>query len=111
MSNKPRRDFLATSAKFLAGSAAIAAGGVMAGSHEQQPGISSDGMIIDASAKDKCGTCQYWGGMRKASKDKKQVTAQSMGWCNNPNSMSYQKLTPADKIMKKQGIWKKWAAL
>jgi hypothetical protein len=49
--------------------------------------------------------------MRKVSKDKTMVTAQSMGWCNNPNSMNYQNLTPADKVMKKTGIWKKWSAI
>lgn len=109
MPNKTRRDFLANSARFVAGSAALAAGGAIAASHDHSS--SGEGMMIDAAAKDTCGTCQFWGGIRKASKDKKQVTAQSMGWCNNPNSMSYQKLTPADKIMKKPGIWKKWSAI
>jgi hypothetical protein len=49
--------------------------------------------------------------MRKVSKDKATVTAQSMGWCNNPDSPNYQKLTMADHEMKKTGVWKKWAAL
>ncbi len=49
--------------------------------------------------------------MRKVSGDRKEVFAQSMGWCNNPDSPNYQKLTSADHQMKKPGIWKKWAAL
>jgi anaerobic selenocysteine-containing dehydrogenase len=111
MPNKTRRDFLTNSAKFIAGSAALAAGGVIAASHEHDHGAAGEGMAVDAAAKDTCGTCQYWGGMRKISKDKKQVTAQSMGWCNNPDSMNYQKLTTADHMMKKPGIWKKWTAI
>ena len=115
MSNDSRRNFLAVSAKLLAGTAALASVGTYAGSHEKhehhQHGGSGDGKAIDASAKDTCGTCQYWGGMRKISKDKTMIKAQSMGWCNNPDSMNYQKLTSADHIMKKTGMWKKWAAL
>jgi len=109
MVEKTRRNFLATSASLIAGSVAAAPLGVLAGSHEHAK--HGDGLTIDAAAKDTCGTCQYWGGMRKLSEDKSTVTAQSMGWCNNPSSMSYQKLTPADKIMKKTGIWKKWGAI
>ena len=89
MSNSSRRDFLSTSVKLIAGSAVISATGVFAGSHEHQHGNAGDGMIVDASAKDTCGTCQYWGGMRKVSKDKANVITQSMGWCNNPDSMNY----------------------
>ena len=43
-----------------------------------------------------------------SSEDKKTVVAQSMGWCNNPDSPNYQKLTMADHQMKKVGVWKKW---
>jgi hypothetical protein len=63
---------------------------------------------IDASTKDTCATCQYWKGMRKLSDAKDKVVAQSMDWCNNPDSMNIQKLTTADHEMKKNGIWKKW---
>ena len=49
--------------------------------------------------------------MRKISADRKQVIAQSMGWCNNPDSPNHQKLTAADHQMNKPGIWKKWPAL
>jgi len=72
---------------------------------------SGEGLAVDATAKDTCATCQFWGGMRKISEDKQQVIAQSMGWCNNPESMNHQKLTSADHQMQKAGIWRKWAAL
>ncbi len=112
MSDKSRRHFLTSSAKLLAGTAALTSMGAYAGSHENHNhGAPGDGIAIDASAKDTCGTCQFWGGMRKVSEDKKTVKAQSMGWCNNPDSMNYQKLTSADHIMKKTGMWIKWPAL
>jgi hypothetical protein len=111
MSDQSRRNFLAASAKFVAGSAVLASAGVLASSHEQQHAAAGDGMSIDAAARDTCGTCQYWGGMRKLSKEKLSVSAQSMGWCNNPKSMNYHKLTAADHVMKKPGMWKKWAAI
>lgn len=111
MTDDSRRNFLSVSAKLLAGSAALASVGAYAGSHEHHHHGAGDGLSIDASAKDTCGTCQYWGGMRKASKDKTTIKVQSMGWCNNPDSMNYQKLTSADHVMKKPGMWKKWSAL
>jgi hypothetical protein len=40
-----------------------------------------------------------------------QVIAQSMGWCNNPDSPNHQKLTEANHHMKKAGVWQKWAVL
>jgi hypothetical protein len=66
---------------------------------------------VDAAAENTCATCQFWGGMRKISDDKTTLTAQSMGWCNNPSSPNHQKLTAADHRMKKPGIWTKWPAL
>lgn len=49
--------------------------------------------------------------MRKLSEDKSQVVAQSMGWCNNPESPNHAKLTAPDHLMAKPGIWKKWSAI
>ena len=109
MSENTRRKFLTTSVALVAGSAALGASSVIAGSHGGHG--EGMGMKIAADTKDTCATCQFLGGMRKVSKDKSMVTAQSMGWCNNPESMSYQKMTNADKKMQKTGIWKKWAAL
>ena len=112
MSDESRRKFLSNSAKFLAGSAAFVSVNALASSHEEpMHGSPGEGKAIDAAATDTCATCQYWGGMRKVSEDKAQVEAQSMGWCNNPDSPNHQKLTSADHQMKKAGIWTKWPAL
>jgi len=112
VSDASRRKFLAKSAKFLAGSAAFVSASALASSHGAKMHAGSvDGKAVDASAENTCATCQYWGGMRKVSEDKSQVMTQSMGWCNNPESMNYRKLTNPDHVMKKMGIWKKWAAL
>ena len=110
MEQRSRRKFISASVGLIAGSAAISSMGVLAASHKHHHG-SADGMSVDAAVKDTCATCQYWGGMRKVSEDKKTVHAQSMGWCNNPDSMNYLKLTSADHEMKKPGMWKKWPAL
>jgi anaerobic selenocysteine-containing dehydrogenase len=112
MSDRMRRNFLSTSAKLLVGTAALSTTGVYASSHDQKEHpASADGVTVNADAKYICATCQFWGGMRKVSKDKKTISVQTMGWCNNENSMNYQKLTSAVRTMKKTGIWKKWAAL
>ncbi|MGD2073488.1 MAG: hypothetical protein PVI91_06630 [Gammaproteobacteria bacterium] len=112
MSVESRRKFLATSGKLLVSTAAL---GTIAAhateAHAQRQGGSENGLAVPAAAKDTCGTCQFWGGMRKVSDDKKEVVAQSMGWCNNPDSPNYQKLTAVDNQMKKPGIWKKWPVL
>jgi anaerobic selenocysteine-containing dehydrogenase len=112
MSFVSRRKFLATSGKLLVSMFALGSIAAHAtAEHAHMRGGSEDGLAVDATSKDICGTCQFWGGMRKISDDKKEVIAQSMGWCNNPDSPNYQKLTAADHEMKKPGIWKKWPAL
>ena len=110
MNEESRRGFLTTSAKLLAGAAALGSLAAYA-AEEQHPVSSEDGLVLDAAAQNRCGTCEFWGGMRKVSDDKKQVIAQSMGWCNNPDSPNHQTLTAADHNMKKPGVWKKWAVL
>jgi len=110
MNNESRRKFLTTSGKLLVGTAAFGSLTAYAAQEHHMHG-SGDGLLVDAAKQDTCATCQYWGGMRKVSGDKKQITAQSMGWCNNPDSPNHQKLTAADHQMKKPGIWKKWAVL
>ena len=111
MGSKSRRQFLITSGKFLVDTTALGSLTAYAGEHAHHGHSSGNGIEISASQKNTCATCQYWGGMRKVSKDRKLVTAQSMGWCNNPDSPNHQKLTGADHKMQKPGIWKKWAAL
>lgn len=112
MSSESRRNFLATTGKLLVGTVALGSVGVQAAEeHAHMHGGSGNGLAMAASSENMCATCQFWGGMRKISKDRKEVVAQSMGWCNNPKSMSHQKLTAADRKMKKPGIWQKWAVL
>jgi anaerobic selenocysteine-containing dehydrogenase len=110
MNDKSRRNFLSTSGKLLVSTAALGSLSAYA-ADEHNHGGSGHGLAVDAAMENRCATCQFWGGMRKVSEDKKQVVAQSMGWCNNPDSPNHQKLTAADHHMKKAGIWKKWAVL
>ena len=110
MSFETRRRFLAASGKLLVGTVALGSLGAQAAEEHVHAGP-GDGLVVDATSKNRCATCQFWGGMRKISDDKKQVIAQSMGWCNNPESPNHRKLTVADHEMKKAGIWKKWGAL
>jgi anaerobic selenocysteine-containing dehydrogenase len=110
MSCASRRSFLAASGKLLVGTVALGSIAAHAAEEHAHAG-SGHGLAVDATSENTCGTCQFWGGMRKISDDKKEVITQSMGWCNNPNSPNHQKLTTADHVMKKPQIWKKWAAL
>jgi anaerobic selenocysteine-containing dehydrogenase len=104
-----RRSFLATSGKLLVGTVAL--GSLAARAEEHQHGGEGNGLTVVASSENMCATCQFWGGMRKVSEGKKEVVAQSMGWCNNPDSPNHGKLTMPDHEMKKAGVWKQWAAL
>ena len=112
MGIKSRRNFLSTSCKLMVGATALGTATAHASeTHSQMPAGSGNDLTVDTTATNKCATCQFWGGMRKISEDKKQVITQSMGWCNNPKSPNHRKLTMADHHMKKLGVWKKWAAL
>ena len=110
MTTESRRRFLLASGTLLAGTTGLGSltAGAATGHHHHGSG---DGMKISATKKDTCATCKFWGGMRKISDDNSNVIAQSMGWCNNPDSPNHQKLTSADHNMKKPGVWKKWTAL
>lgn len=110
MSSDTRRRFLANSGKLLIGTVALGALSARAAEEHQHAGA-GNGLSVAATAENRCGTCEFWGGMRQVSEDKKAVIAQSMGWCNNPDSPNHRKLTPADHEMQKTGIWKRWAVL
>lgn len=116
MNDETRRRFIAGSGKLLAVTAVTAVTGLsvtgtaQAEEHAHHGG-SGEGLVVSIAAGKTCATCRFWGGMRKVSDDKGSVTAQSMGWCNNPDSPNYQNLTSADHLMKKPGIWQKWSVL
>ena len=110
MSSESRRNFLTSSGKLILGAATAGALMPAAARAEHQHSFGG-GVVVDATQEDTCATCQYWGGMRITSDDGKQVNTQSLGWCNNPDSPNFHKLTAADHTMQKSGIWKKWAAL
>ncbi len=66
-------------------------------------------VVVGAGKEGVCATCRFWGGIRRASEDKKTVYSESIGWCNNPNSPNYQQMTtPVTGPMKS---WRKWEAL
>jgi len=110
MNDESRRSFITTTGKLLVGAATL--GSLTAHATEEHQHVGSGhGLVVDAATESRCATCQFWGGMRKVSDDKKKVITQSMGWCNNPDSPNHQKLTAADHHMKKPGIWKKWTVL
>jgi len=112
MFDDSRRRFIFSSSKLLVCTATLTSISANAGTHKHHVyGDESDGITIASSLTHSCGTCEFWGGMRIVSKDKKTITAQSMGWCNNPDSINYQKLTSVDHVMKQTGVWKKWPVL
>ena len=66
-------------------------------------------VVVGADKEGVCATCSFWGGIRRASEDKKTVYCVSIGWCNNPDSHHYQTMTtPTTGPMKS---WRKWEAL
>jgi len=113
-----RRAFVSTGAVLLASSVLVP---VMAGAAQAAPqaghneGMMSvghaeaDGYVIEATTTSHCGTCEFWGGPRRISTDRKKVTTTGLGWCNNPTSSDYQKQTTPDHGP--MGVWKKWQAL
>jgi anaerobic selenocysteine-containing dehydrogenase len=108
-----RRGFLVKSAAVVAGSvlgSAVLPSIARAQAHMGGIGHGeADGYVIPASIENHCGTCKFWGGPRLISSDKKTITATGLGWCNNPKSANYQKLTTPDNGP--MDTWVKWGAL
>lgn len=94
----------------LAAATAAGIGTVEATEARREVRMSPGGWTLESSTKNRCGTCRFWGGMRKITDDKKQVVAVSLGWCNNPVSPMYRSMTPPDHEMPKE-VWVKWEAL
>jgi hypothetical protein len=66
-------------------------------------------VVIEANREGICGTCRFWGGMRRVPEDKKSLHAESLGWCHNTESPHFQTMrTPEAGPMKE---WRKWEAL
>jgi hypothetical protein len=108
-----RRAFLAKTWVLAAGSV-LAAGMVehaMAVEHEGeamemtgQGGV--DGYLLKSSVAQRCGTCEFWGGPRRLAEDRKTITVTGLGWCNNPQSRNYQKMTSPEHGP--MAVWKRW---
>ena len=116
MQDQDRRGFLKTGGALLA---AGVAGGLGANARaadykaQMEQGIKSekgiDAFTVKALEEGICATCQFWGGVRRVSEDKKTVYCETLGWCNNSGSRYFQsKTTPATGPM---GSWKRWEAL
>lgn len=79
-------------------------------SHETMLGRGgNDGYIMDTSVKLHCGTCEFWGGPRRVSEDTKTLTITGLGWCNNPASPNYQKMTSPEHGP--MDTWRRWRVL
>lgn len=94
---------------FMAKAAAIGAVAVGSAKLADDAMAKGAGLTVSASTENQCATCDFWGGARHISADKKNVTAMGPGFCNNPKSPMYQKKTPPDHKMNE--TWTKWGAL
>lgn len=106
-----RRGFLKTGGAVLAtgvmGCLAANAYAVDKGMEKREKG--GDAFPVKAEEQGVCATCQFWGGIRKVSEDRKTVYCESLGWCNNAKSNYFRsKTTPETGPM---NSWKKWEAL
>jgi hypothetical protein len=109
----------------LAGIAAAAAGIGAAEAAELPAPVAApipeaDGWKLPAGATMQCGTCEYWGGMRKVSNDGRELQALSYGWCNNSQCRNYHGMSApvheaSGSIICHAGnahdCWTKWGAL
>jgi hypothetical protein len=109
-----RRAFLRKGGAMAAGSmlAAGLAGHAAAAEHEHEKMETmmghggTDGYELDSSVTQRCGTCEFWGAPRRLSEDGKTVTITGLGWCNNPKSRNYQKMTSPEHGP--MAVWRKW---
>jgi hypothetical protein len=69
----------------------------------------TDGYVLGSAVTQHCGTCEFWGGPRRLSKDRKSITVSGLGWCNNPDSPNYEKMTSPETGP--MTTWKKWSLL
>jgi hypothetical protein len=109
-----RRSFILQGCAAAAGS--ILGAGILsraeAGEHAAHGALghgSAEGYVMDSQLAKHCATCEYWGGSRRVSQDGKTLLVTGLGWCNNPNSRNYQKLTSPEHGP--MDAWKKWQVL
>ena len=108
-----RRAFmLRTSAVMAAAIVPTVIGTADATAEEHQHGmmtghIGNDGYTMPASVKG-CGTCEFWGGPRRVSKDGKNITFTGLGWCNNAKCSGFQGMSSPDHQC---GTWQNWSIL
>jgi len=112
MQDKKRRNLIKNSG-ILLGAGLLTSIGLNASASEHKMQMNkrkhSRAVAVNADKEGVCATCRYWGGIRRASEDKKTVYCESLGWCSNPDSHHYQSMTtPITGPMKS---WKKWEAI
>jgi hypothetical protein len=66
----------------------------------------TDGYVLRSTVTQHCGTCEFWGGPRRLAQDGTTITITGLGWCNNPQSQNYQKMTSPEHGP--MAVWKKW---
>jgi hypothetical protein len=107
-----RRTFVQRTCAMAAGTmlAGPLIGRAMGAEHEAALGRGgTDGYIMDSTVAKHCATCEFWGGPRRLSPDRKSITVTGLGWCNNPASPNYQKLTSPEHGP--MDVWKRWQLL
>ncbi len=106
-----RRAFLMATGALAAGSllTVSAAGRAVAAEHAAMGHGGVDGYVMDSTVEQHCATCEFWGGPRRLAADGKTITVTGLGWCNNPQSGNYQKLTSPEHGP--MAVWKKWSLL
>lgn len=67
------------------------------------------GFLTPVEVTGRCATCAYWGGMRRVSEDGKAVVSETLGWCNNPRSHHFRRITTPETGPMES--WKRWEAL
>jgi hypothetical protein len=104
-----RRAFL-TAGALAAGALAGLAGRARAESHDAALGQGAgDGYVMSSGVVRHCATCEFWGGPRRLAADGKTLTVTGLGWCNNPQSPNYQKMTSPEHGP--MSVWRKWQAI
>jgi len=111
--NEERRAFLIKSGAAIAGTMLAIRGipAALAAEHEMaMTGAGgADGYVIQSNLAQRCATCEFWGGPRRLARDGKSITVTGLGWCNNPKSENYQKITSPDHGP--MAVWTKWQAI